>query len=127
MCRHITNTCNMDCKSVSFEPRQAPIDDDNFDDNHDDSCTLNDGHDCPKTGLSWLVTYPAWSWQSGGQGRAAAAVSWWNGYRPAGSHRLFTANDPEPTGIARLPSGVRDSSIRLSHNEKQAITGTVRI
>ena len=27
----------------------------------------------------------------------------------AGGHRLFTANDPEPTGIARLPSGARDS------------------
>src|ERR1700757_2306369 len=32
-----------------------------------------------------------------------------NGYRRAGAHRLFTANDPEPTGIARLPLGVRDS------------------
>ena len=51
------------------------------------------------------------SWHPGGQGRAAvaAAVSWWNGYRRAGGHRLFTANDPEPTGIARLPLGVRDS------------------
>jgi hypothetical protein len=27
----------------------------------------------------------------------------------AGGHRLFTANYPEPTGVARLPSGVRDS------------------
>jgi hypothetical protein len=30
-------------------------------------------------------------------------------YRPAGGHRLFTANDPEPTGIARFLSGVRYS------------------
>ena len=68
---------------------------------------------CTRSSLcspSCLVTAPARSWQSGGQGRAAAAaVSWWNGYRRAGGHRLFTANDPEPTGIARLPSGVRDS------------------
>jgi hypothetical protein len=50
-------------------------------------------------------------WQSGGQGRAvvAAAVSWRNGYGRAGGHRLFTANDREPTGIARFLSGVRDS------------------
>ncbi|MGA7134036.1 MAG: hypothetical protein WBZ15_17140, partial [Mycobacterium sp.] len=39
----------------------------------------------------------------------AAAVPWWNGYRRAGGHRLFTANDREPTGIARFVSGVRDS------------------
>jgi hypothetical protein len=37
--------------------------------------------------------------------RGAAAVSWWNGYRRAGGHRLFTANEPESTGIARLLSG----------------------
>jgi hypothetical protein len=48
-------------------------------------------------------------WQSGGQERAGAAVSWWNGYRRAAGHRLFTANDREPTGIARFLSGVRDS------------------
>ena len=36
----------------------------------------------------------------------AAAVSWSNGYRRAGGHRLFTANDREPTGIARFLSGV---------------------
>jgi hypothetical protein len=47
----------------ALNPTQAPIDNDNSDDNPDDSCTLNDGHDCPKTGLSWLVTYSAWSWQ----------------------------------------------------------------
>jgi hypothetical protein len=60
--------------------------------------------------LAWSRRLPA-PRQSGGQGRAAvaAAVSWWNGYRRAGGHRLFTANDPEPTGIARLPLGVRDS------------------
>jgi hypothetical protein len=67
---------------------------------------------CTRSSLcspSCLVTESARSWQSGGQGRAAAAVSWWSGHRRAGGHRLFTANDPEPTGIARLPSGVRDS------------------
>ena len=64
-----------------------------------------------ETAPSCLVTASARSWQSGGRGSAAvaAAVSWWNGYRRAGGHRLFTANDPEPTGIARLPLGVRDS------------------
>jgi hypothetical protein len=57
--------------------------------------------------LAWSRRLPA----PGGQGRAvvAAAVSWWNGYRRAGGHRLFTANDREPTGIARFLSGVRDS------------------
>jgi hypothetical protein len=34
-----------------------------------------------------------------------AAGPWRNGYRRAGGHRLFTANDPEPTGIARLLPG----------------------
>ncbi|MDT5308043.1 MAG: hypothetical protein QOE48_3721, partial [Mycobacterium sp.] len=36
----------------------------------------------------------------------AAAVPWWNGYTRAGGHRLFTANDREPTGIARSVSWV---------------------
>ena len=53
------------CESVRLD---RPIDDDNSDDNPDDSCTLNDGHDCPITGLSCLVTTPALSWQCGGQG-----------------------------------------------------------
>jgi hypothetical protein len=35
----------------------------------------------------------------------AAAVSWWNDYMRAGGHHLFTANDREPTGIARCLSG----------------------
>ena len=72
---------------------------------------LNHARYSAKTHLPCLVTAPALSWQSGGQGRAAVAVavSWWSGYRRAGGHRLFTANDPEPTGIARLLSGVRDS------------------
>jgi len=57
--------------------------------------------------VSCLFSYLARSWQSGGQERAAvaAAVPWWNGYRRAGDHRLFTANDRERTGIARFLSG----------------------
>jgi len=87
------------------------IADDISDDNPDDSCTSNYAHDSPKTALSCLVTRSARSWQSGGQGRAvvASAVSWSIGYRRAGGHRLFTANDPEPTGIAQFRSAVRDS------------------
>jgi hypothetical protein len=34
----------------------------------------------------------------------ASAVSRWLGYRRAGGHRLFTASDREPTGIARFLS-----------------------
>ena len=47
---------------------QVPIGDDNSDDNPDDSCTLNDGHDCPKTGLHSLVRRSACSWQVGVRG-----------------------------------------------------------
>jgi hypothetical protein len=84
-------------------------DDDSSDDNRDDRGALNYPGYSPKMHLSCLATTLACSWQSGGQGRAAVAVSWWNGYRRAGGHRLFTANDREPTGIARFLSGFRDS------------------
>jgi hypothetical protein len=81
--------------------------DDSLDDNRDDSCCASDAAYSTICGRSCLVTASARSWQSGGQGRAAvaAAVSWWNGYRRAGGHRLFTANDPGPTGIARRYRG----------------------
>ena len=60
--------------------------------------------------LAWSRRLPApGSLGVGVARRWRRRVSWWNGYRRAGGHRLFTANDPEPTGIARLPLGVRDS------------------
>ena len=98
------------------------------DDNSDDSCSLNHDRYNAETAPSCLVTASARSWQSGGRGSAAvaAAVSWWNGYRRAGGHRLFTANDPEPTGIARLLLGVRDSQSGC-RTMRTAITGTVKI
>jgi hypothetical protein len=57
------------------------------DDNSDDSCSLNHDRYNAETAPSCLVTASARSWQSGGQGRAAVAASWWNGYRRAGGHR----------------------------------------
>ena len=46
----------------------APIGDDNSDDNRDDSCAPNNGHDSEKTCLFSLFTHSARSWQCGGQG-----------------------------------------------------------
>lgn len=53
--RYQSKPRSSDCKSVSSNPPQAPIGDDNSDDNPDDSCTINDRHDCSKTVLSGLV------------------------------------------------------------------------
>jgi hypothetical protein len=72
----------------------------------DDSCCHTDAAYTAICGLSCLANTSALFWQSGGQGRAvAAAACWWNGYGRAGGHRLFTANDREPTGTVRFSSG----------------------
>jgi hypothetical protein len=57
-----------------------------------------------------MFTVSAGFWQSAAQGRAAVAtaVSWWDDYGRADGHRLFTANDRETAGIARLSSAVQD-------------------
>jgi hypothetical protein len=74
------------------------------DDNSDDSCSLNhDRYNAEAAPCPLLAVW--WSGSRGGGGGGVLV----NGYRRAGAHRLFTANDPEPTGIARLPLGVRDS------------------
>jgi hypothetical protein len=95
------------CRRGFAQQRSQLPNDDSFDDNREDCGPPNYNPYSPNMYLSCLATAPACSWQCGGQGRAV--VSWWNGYRRAGGHRLFTANDREPTGIARFPSGVRDS------------------
>jgi hypothetical protein len=57
--------------------------------------------------LAWLLRQPApGSMGSASRGGGGVLVE---RLQAVGGHRLFTANDPEPTGIARLLSGVRDS------------------
>ena len=57
----------------------------------------------------------------------ASAVSRSIGYWRVGGHRLFIANDREPTGIARFLSEDRDSQSACRTVGKQALSGTVGI
>ncbi|MDT5083069.1 MAG: hypothetical protein QOJ61_112 [Mycobacterium sp.] len=115
--------------AIAWPPARLVADGAVRDDNSDDSCSLIHDRYNAETAASCLVANSACSWQSGGQGRAvmAAAVSWWNGYRRAGGHRLFTANDREPTGIARFLSGVRDSQSgcrTMRNRQQQGLSGS---